>query len=100
MCEVLKRELGLIILRELTFPTPLVTVSAVDITPDLKQAFVYVSALGNDAQRLEVITLLEQNRGTLQALVSKRVVHQAYASPEFQARRFDRARIARIEYSG
>ncbi len=74
MCEVLKRELGLIILRELTFPTPLVTVSAVDITPDLKQAFVYVSALGNDAQRLEVITLLEQNRGTLQALVSKRVV--------------------------
>ena len=74
MCEVLKRELGLIILRELTFPTPLVTLSAVDITPDLKQAFVYVSALGNDAQRQEVLTLLEQNRGMLQALVSKRVV--------------------------
>ena len=74
VCEVLKRELGLIILRELTFPTPLVTLSAVDITPDLKQAFVYVSALGNDAQRQEVITLLEQNRGMLQALVSKRVV--------------------------
>lgn len=74
VCEVLKRELGLIILRELTFPTPLVTLSAVDITPDLKQAFVYVSALGNDAQRQEVLTLLEQNRGMLQALVSKRVV--------------------------
>jgi ribosome-binding factor A len=74
VCEVLKRELGLIILRELTFPTPLVTLSAVDVTPDLKQAFVYVSALGNDTQRQEVLTLLEQNRGMLQALVSKRVV--------------------------
>jgi ribosome-binding factor A len=74
VCEVLKRELGLIILRELTFSSPLVTVSAIDITPDLKQAFVYVSALGNDLQRQDVLNVLEQNRATLQALVSKRVV--------------------------
>jgi len=74
VCEVLKRELGQIILRELTFPTPLVTVSAVDITPDLKQAHVYVSALGNDAQRQNVLAVLEQNRGMLQAQISKRVV--------------------------
>ena len=45
VCEVLKRELGQIILRELTFPAPLVTVSGVKITPDLKRAHVYVSAL-------------------------------------------------------
>ena len=51
VCEVLKRELGQIILRELTFPTPLVTISGVDITPDLKQAHVYVSAMGKDVQR-------------------------------------------------
>ncbi|HEY5768675.1 MAG TPA: 30S ribosome-binding factor RbfA [Terrimicrobium sp.] len=74
VCEVLKRELGRIILRELTFTTPLVTISGVDITPDLKQAHVYVSALGNDAQRQDVLTVLEQNRGMLQAQVSKRVV--------------------------
>ena len=74
VCEVLKRELGQIILRELTFSTPLVTVSGVEITPDLKQAHVYVSALGNDAQRQNVLTVLEQNRGMLQAQVSKRVV--------------------------
>jgi ribosome-binding factor A len=74
VCEVLKRELGRIILRELTFSTPLVTVSGVEITPDLKQAHVYVSALGNDAQRQNVLTVLEQNRGMLQAQVSKRVV--------------------------
>ena len=74
VCEVLKRELGRIILRELTFSTPLVTVSGVEITPDLKQAHVYVSALGNDSQRQNVLTVLEQNRGMLQAQVSKRVV--------------------------
>ena len=74
VCEVLKRELGRIILRELTFSTPLVTVSGVEITPDLKQAHVYVSALGNDAQRQNVLTVLDQNRGMLQAQVSKRVV--------------------------
>ena len=74
VCEVLKRELGRTILRELTFSTPLVTISAVEITPDLKQAHVYVSALGNDAQRQDVLTVLEQNRGMLQAQVSKRVV--------------------------
>ena len=34
----------------------------------------YVSALGNDAQRQNVLTVLEQNRGMLQAQVSKRVV--------------------------
>ena len=74
VCEVLKRELGRTILRELTFSTPLVTISGVEITPDLKQAHVYVSALGNDAQTQNVLTVLEQNRGMLQAQVSKRVV--------------------------
>jgi ribosome-binding factor A len=74
VCEVLKRELGRIILRELTFSTPLVTISGVEITPDLKQAHVFVSALGSDAQRQNVLTVLEQNRGMLQAQVSKRVV--------------------------
>ena len=74
VCEVLKRELGRTILRELTFSTPLVTISGVDITPDLKQAHVYVSALGSDAQRQNVLTVLEQNRSMLQAQVSKRVV--------------------------
>jgi ribosome-binding factor A len=74
VCEVLKRELGRIILRDLTFSTPLVTVSGVEITPDLKQAHVYVSALGTDAQRQEVLLVLEQNRGMLQLQISKRVV--------------------------
>jgi ribosome-binding factor A len=74
VCEVLKRELGVIILRELTFSSPLVTVSAVDITPDLKQAHVYVSALGTERQKQDALEVLEQNRALLQGEVAKRVI--------------------------
>jgi ribosome-binding factor A len=59
VCEVIKRELGSIIGRELTFSAPLVTVSAVDVTPDLKQAHVYVSALGSEGQKRKALETLE-----------------------------------------
>jgi len=72
--EVLKRELGTIIHREITFPVSLVTVSAVDITPDLKNAHVFVSAIGDDNQRGTVLSLLEKNRVTLQRELAKRIV--------------------------
>lgn len=72
--ELLKRELGSIMVREVKFSSPLVTVSGVDITPDLKQAHVFVSALGTDVQRRETIATLEQNRVMLQHELSKRVV--------------------------
>ena len=72
--EVLKRELGVIMVRELRFTSPLVTVSGVDITPDLKQAHVFVSVIGNDRQQREAIELLEENRVMLQHELAKRVV--------------------------
>ncbi len=74
VCEVLKRELGLIITREIRFESPLVTVSGVDITPDLKQAHIFVSAIGTPAQRRDALEKLEQNRAGLQHELAKRVV--------------------------
>ena len=73
VCEVLKRELGQLMLRELTFPVPLVTVSAVDVTPDLKQAHVFISALGTASQRRRVLEMLEHHRGAFQRELAKRV---------------------------
>jgi len=73
VCEVLKRELGVLILREISFPVALVTVSGVDVTPDLKQAHVFISALGTPAQQRKVIALLEHNRAMLQQQLIKRV---------------------------
>jgi ribosome-binding factor A len=74
VCEVLKRELGQLIVRELTFPVPLVTISGVDITPDLKQAHIHVSALGSEAEKRKVISILEDNRVALQTGISKRLI--------------------------
>lgn len=72
--ELLKRELGSIMVRDLQFSSPLVTVSDVDITPDLKQAHVFISAMGSEGQRREAIETLEHNRAALQHEVSKRVI--------------------------
>lgn len=73
VCEVLKREIGIIICRDLDFGPILVTVSSVDITPDLKQAHVFVSALGSPGQKRKALEELERNRVQLQTEVAKRV---------------------------
>ena len=64
--ELLKRELSILLVREITFDDLLVTVNQVDVTPDLKSAHVYVSVLGGTGGK-EVLPKLEANRAALQA---------------------------------
>jgi ribosome-binding factor A len=72
--ELLKRELGMLITRDLLFKAPLVSVRAIDITPDLKRAHVFISALGTGAQKKEALQVLTKNRSLLQKELSKRVI--------------------------
>jgi len=69
----MKRELGDLITRELTF-TQLVTVQDVDITPDLKHAHVYVSVLGDLEGAKSVLAKLHDHRKELQGLLARRVI--------------------------
>ena len=72
--ELIKRELGDLIVRELTFEQ-LVTIQSVDITPDLKQAHIFVSILGGDeAASKAVLAKLHDHRKELQSLLARRVV--------------------------
>jgi ribosome-binding factor A len=71
--ELLKRELSGIIAREVTFPDALVSLNYVKVTPDLKNAHVFVSVLGS-AGGAGVIRELESHRSALQAELSRRVV--------------------------
>ena len=71
--ELLRRELSLIVTREITFENALVTINQVDVTPDLKKAHVYVSVLGSGSHA-DVITLLESQRVVLQAELARHVV--------------------------
>jgi len=72
--ELLKRELGDLLTREISFEAALVTVQQVDITPDLKHAHVFISVMGTEAQAKSAMAKLHGSRSTLQHLLSKRVV--------------------------
>jgi ribosome-binding factor A len=71
--ELVKRELSAIIAREINFEGVLVSVNAVDVTPDLKSAHVFVSIFGPEPGA-SVITRLEAHRPALQAELSRHVV--------------------------
>lgn len=71
--ELVKRELSAIIAREINFEGVLVSVNAVDVTPDLKNAHVFVSTLG-PTNGARVIDILEAHRAALQAELSRHVV--------------------------
>ena len=72
--EVVKRELSEIIPREVSFKATLVTVQSVDISPDLKNCFVFISAIGTGGEKHEAVVKLEEHRQILQRELSKRVV--------------------------
>src|SRR4051812_11744394 len=71
--ELLKRELSTIIAREIAFDGALVTVNHVDVTPDLKNAHVYVSVLGSKGQTA-AMAKLEEHRVLLQTQLARHVV--------------------------
>jgi ribosome-binding factor A len=74
VAEILKRELSTVILREVPSGSALITVNAVDVSPDLRNADVHVGVLGTAAQQKEALARLEQHRVVLQAECAKRVV--------------------------
>lgn len=71
--EILKRELGVLLTRDVAFDDALVTVNQVNVTPDLKKAHIYVSVLGSEPKG-SIMAKLEAHRTILQADLTKRVV--------------------------
>jgi ribosome-binding factor A len=72
--ELLQRELGAILARDHAFPSVLVTLNDVDITPDLKHAYFYIGVIGPEHKAQHVVDVLNQKHGELQTRVCKRVV--------------------------
>jgi ribosome-binding factor A len=71
--ELLKRELSALVVREISFESAIVTINHVDVTPDLKNAHVFVSVLGQEAPA-SVMTKLEDHRVALQGELARHVV--------------------------
>jgi len=73
--ELLKRELGEIIRREIPIgEAGLVTVNEVAVSSDLQSAKVYVGVVGTAEQRKRATGLLAHDRKRLQGLVGRSVI--------------------------
>jgi ribosome-binding factor A len=73
--ELLKRQLGEIIRRELPAEMSVrASVHEVDLAADLKSATVYVGVIGSPDQQRKTLDLLNENRARLQELVAHAVV--------------------------
>ena len=70
--DLLRREIAEIIVRRLKDPrVGLATVSAVDVSPDLKHARVRVSILGNEENRDECMEALDHASGYIRSQVAR-----------------------------
>ncbi|MBS0660881.1 MAG: 30S ribosome-binding factor RbfA [Verrucomicrobia bacterium] len=72
--ELIRSELGQLILRELRFTAKLVSIHSVSVTPDLRHAHIYMSVIGTPAEQQEALTKLQDNRSMLQSGLAKRVI--------------------------
>ncbi|MEM9444797.1 MAG: 30S ribosome-binding factor RbfA [Verrucomicrobiota bacterium] len=74
LAEVYKSELSRILSREKSLEGHLITVTDVEISPDLRQAFIYVSTLNKDLAPEDLLHKLNDLRANLQSNIAKRVV--------------------------
>jgi ribosome-binding factor A len=72
--ELIKEEISDIIKKELRDPRiGFVTITGVDVTPDLRYADIYISVLGNRKQKEETLKGLQSSSGFLRSMLSKRI---------------------------
>ncbi len=70
--ELLRREISSVLQRDFEWRGLLVTVNAVEVSQDLKDARVFMGVLGGDGEK--VISRLNRERGSIQGRVMTRVV--------------------------
>jgi ribosome-binding factor A len=74
VAEQLREEISLLITREIKDPrVRLASVSSVDLSADLRQARVMVSALGEDAERRGAVRALQHAEGFIRAQLGHRL---------------------------
>ena len=72
--ELLKREIGDVILRDFETGGMLATVNAVDVAPDLRNALVHIGMVGGKPQAQEAfVEKLNKKRGPIQKRLYSRV---------------------------
>lgn len=70
--ELLRREISTVIQHDYEWQGKMVTVSAVEVTQDLKEGRVWIGVIGGSAE--PIVEKLNRAHGAIQAAVMKRVV--------------------------
>ena len=75
VADLIQRELAVLIQREVVDARlGMITISTVDVSPDLKNAKIYVTSLGAEADNEEVIMVLNEHAAHLRHELAKVVV--------------------------
>lgn len=72
--SLIQHELGTMIARDHAFPDVLVTINDVDLTPDLRNAHIFVGVIGSPAKQQAAVDQLNASRGLLSSRLAKRVI--------------------------
>jgi ribosome-binding factor A len=73
VAEVLRKELAACMSHSLDLEGLLITISSVELPPDLKQAFIYISTLKPDLEEAEALGVLNRNRKAWQSSIGRRL---------------------------
>jgi ribosome-binding factor A len=73
VAEVLRKELAACMTQSLDLEGLLITISSVELPPDMKQAFVYVSTINPELDKEKTLALLSRNRKEWQARIGRRL---------------------------
>jgi ribosome-binding factor A len=73
VAEVLRKELAACMSHSLDLEGLLITISSVELPPDMKQAFIYVSTLHPDLEETRALDVLNRNRKAWQSSIGRRL---------------------------
>ena len=73
VAEVLRKELAACMTRSLDLDGLIITISSVELPPDMKQAYIYVSTLRPKEEHDQALTVLNRNRKAWQSVIGRRL---------------------------
>ena len=73
VAEVLRKELAACMSHSLDLEGMLITISSVELPPDMRQAYIYVSTLHPDLEEARALEVLNRNRKAWQSSIGRRL---------------------------
>jgi len=73
VAEVLRKELAACMSQSLDLEGLLITISSVELPPDMRQAYIYVSTLNPEVDQEKALALLMRNRKEWQGRIGRRL---------------------------